>query len=371
MAPKPQGAAMASEPFPDTRRGVWRIKYKPEPLGPWKTETLGKDPRLKAARPPKTPPQFVIDRAREFQEIEYRAKHGIAAAPARARGLAAYVEAAIEIHAAARAKGSTKQLRRHADSFVAFCAERGADSVQGVTRAICRDYLEMRAAKVAPSTLKTERGYLVGIWSRAVDDGLIAVNPWAAARVKVKPVAAEPTFWAAEEIAAIVGACRTPWHGDLVLLLANTGIRISTALAMEWAWLDWSAGTITIPAGEGIKTSYVHAMGRVARDVLTRRRFAKADAPLVFPNPVAGRAGPVPYDTANDAIGRAIRRAGVRPGTPHDLRHSYARLLILAGVPVTVVQSQLGHTTLAMTMRYVATGHDTAAPFVEGLGFGA
>lgn len=359
---------MASKPYPDRRRGTWKLKYRPDPLGKWVAVTLGDDPRLKGARPPKTPPQFILDRAAEFREVEYRSKHGMAAAPARAKGLAGYVADAIAAHQSTAKPGSTKQLKRHAERFVAFCATKGIDTVQGVTKATCRDYLEVRAKEVAATTLQTERGYLIGIWSRAVDDDLIAANPWGRAKVKAKREPAEPTFWTAGEIARIVAACRKPLHADLVLVLANTGIRISTALSMPWEWIDWSAGMIRIAEGQDVKTRYVHAMNRVARDVLTRRRFAKGADPLVFPNEAKG-GGRIPYDTANDAIGRAIKRAGVPHGTPHDLRHSYARLMIEAGVPVTTVQSQLGHTSLIMTMRYVRTKEEVAARIVEDIGF--
>jgi integrase len=237
-----------------------------------------------------------------------------------------------------------------------------------VTRAACRDYLESRIKDVSHNALRVERGFLMPIWSRALDDGLVAANPWARVRVPGKPAPTSVTFWTSEEIARIAAACRRPWQRDLVLVLANTGLRISTGLAMAWPWVDWAAGTIAIPRGPDIKTSYVHVLGRVARDVL-ERRLATGTGDLVFPRPQGG-AGRMSYDTARDAIDRAVARAGVRPGTPHDLRHSYGRALALAGVPVTVIQSQLGHTTLAMTLKYVATGQDHAARFVADFGVG-
>jgi integrase len=110
-------------------------------------------------------------------------------------------------------------------------------------------------------------------------------------------------------------------------------------------------------------------MGRVARDVLTRRLATSKGSKLVFPNPM-GDGGVIGYDTARAAIARAIARAKVRPGTAHDLRHSYGRALALAGVPITVIQSQMGHTNLKMTQRYTATGAVDAAKFLEDFGVG-
>lgn len=365
---------MASKPYPDKRRGIWLMKWKPDPTGKWTVENLGKDPRLKGARPPSKPPQFVIDRHREFEEMEYRAKHGLAAGPARAKGLSGYIAGYIEAFAGSHKAGSVKQLRRHAARFEAFATGRGVTSVQGVTRAICRDYLESRISEIAHDTLKTEMRFLSPIWSRAVDDGLMIQNPWSRQKVPGKSTRSEPVFWSGEEVAAIAAHTSKPWQSDLVLVLANTGIRISTALAMRWDWIDWPSGVITIPRAfavekEGVKTSYRVAMNRVSRDILQRRLGASKGEALVFPNPYRG-GGEVPYDSAREAIARAIRRAGVKDGTPHDLRHSYARALDRAGVPASVVQAQLGHTNATTTRIYTAASAEEAARFLEDFGVG-
>lgn len=347
------------------------MKYRPDPAGPWVGVTLCKHqgPWSKS-KPPKKPPQEAIDKAREFAEIEYRSKHGIAAAPARVKGLAAYLESYADSQALSAKAGSSKQLRRHIKTFLGFAEARGIRSIQGVTKADCRAYLEERIAKVKRSTLVTERGYLVGAWTRAVEDGLIAANPWAGVAVPGKKVETSITFWSSEEVGRIAAACNKEWHRDLVLVLANTGLRISTALAMRWDWLDWGDGIIKVPAGvEEVKTAYVLSMGRVGRDVLTRRYATSKGSPLVFPNPL-GAGGVVGYDTASTAIARAIKRAGVKHGTPHDLRHSCARNMILAGVPVTVVQRQLGHTTMAMTQRYISADAGTTGRYMDEFGIG-
>lgn len=353
---------MASDPFPDTKRRIWRMKYKPDPSGKWKAVTLGKDPRLGDARPPKKPPQFVLDRAAEFTEIEYRAKHGLGRGPTRARGIDAYF--ADYIAKQAIRKNSMKQLRRHAVSFLEFCRRSGISTIQGVTKTACRNYLAERIKRVGASTLRTERGYLIGIFSRAEeDDELIPSNPWRGVKIPKKIVDPVPTFWSHEDVARIAAACNRQIYRDLVMVLAETGLRISTALCMEWKWIDWRSGTISIPEGDEIKTAYSHFMYPAARDVLERRQVTAEDPVLVFPNPL--RPGKrIHYDTARDAVARAIAASKVRAGTPHDLRHSYGRAMALGGVPVTVIQSQMGHTSITMTQKYMQADSTQAAQFV-------
>ena len=46
----------------------------------------------------------------------------------------------------------------------------------------------------------------------------------------------------------------------------------------------------------------------------------------------------------------ALSRAGIEAIRFHDLRHTYASLLLAKGAPMKYVQSQLGHASITMTM---------------------
>jgi site-specific recombinase XerD len=48
----------------------------------------------------------------------------------------------------------------------------------------------------------------------------------------------------------------------------------------------------------------------------------------------------------------AVVEAGVRDFTWHDLRHTFASRLIMAGVSIRRVQELMGHKTINMTARY-------------------
>jgi integrase len=361
---------VASKPYPDLKRGIWYCKYKPDPTGKWVRVVLGKDPRLKGARPPKTPPQPVIDRHHGFTEVEFKAKHGIALPKARPKGLEAYAGDYLAAFAASHKAGSVKQARRHARNFVAFAASRGVVAVQAVDRALCREYLESRVPEVSHDTLRTEMRYLMPLWQRAVDDGLMAANPWSRLKVPGKSTRSAPVFWSREELDRIAAGCLKGWQSDLVQILAHTGLRISTALAMRWDWVDWDSSIIRIPAGaaaetEGVKTAYAPYFDAAARDTL-QRRHAVSRSDLAFPNPYKG-GGEISYDTARAGISKGIKRAGVKPGTPHDIRHSYLRLLERAGVPWSIVQRQGGHSSITTTQRYADADADEAAKWLERL----
>ena len=48
----------------------------------------------------------------------------------------------------------------------------------------------------------------------------------------------------------------------------------------------------------------------------------------------------------------ALRRSGIKDFTFHDLRHTFASQLVMAGVDLTTLKELLGHKSITMTLRY-------------------
>ena len=54
----------------------------------------------------------------------------------------------------------------------------------------------------------------------------------------------------------------------------------------------------------------------------------------------------------NRVFGPAVERAGIENFHWHDLRHTFASRLVMAGVDLTTVKELVGHETITMTQRY-------------------
>ena len=57
------------------------------------------------------------------------------------------------------------------------------------------------------------------------------------------------------------------------------------------------------------------------------------------------------YRQMTKICARAVARAGIVDFTFHDLRHTFARRLIMAGVDLATVKELMGHKHITMTLR--------------------
>jgi len=71
----------------------------------------------------------------------------------------------------------------------------------------------------------------------------------------------------------------------------------------------------------------------------------------------------MPYRNISTAFTTAVRRSGIPDCTFHDLRHTFASRLVMAGVDLTTVKELVGHKHIAMTLQYMhlAPGHKRSA----------
>jgi len=85
----------------------------------------------------------------------------------------------------------------------------------------------------------------------------------------------------------------------------------------------------------------------------------RLDVPYVFYEPTKGK----PYQDVKRSFKTALRKAKIRDFHFHDLRHTFASHLVMAGVDITTVKELLGHKTLTMTLRYshLAPSHKVKA----------
>ena len=163
-----------------------------------------------------------------------------------------------------------------------------------------------------------------------------------------------------EEIVAAMREASDDRHGDrlraLVVVLWRGGLRVAEALALGERDLDPRRGAVLVRNGKGGRRREI-GMDAWGWEQLRPWLAARLELPVgplfcVIDGPTCGR----PWSGANARVEfrRLAGQAGIRRRfAPHQLRHAHAVELAREGVPLNVIQRQLGHANLGTTSIYL------------------
>lgn len=150
----------------------------------------------------------------------------------------------------------------------------------------------------------------------------------------------------------------------LVLLSLNTGIRRGEAFNLMWSDIDLEGANLTVE-GEIAKTDQTRhiPLNTEALNVLQGWRAQSSGDGYVFP----ADDGKNRLDNVNKSWGRVLKKAEVSGFRWHDLRHTFASNLVIAGENLNTVRELLGHSDLKMTQRYAHLSPEKKRTAVEKL----
>jgi len=163
-----------------------------------------------------------------------------------------------------------------------------------------------------------------------------------------------------EEIVAVMRAAGDGVSGarvrGLMVVLWRAGLRIQEALDLYERDLDARGGALLVRCGKGGRRRVV-GMDDWGWEHLSPWIAKRLELPLgplfcIIEGPTRGR--PWPQTGARSQLRRLAARAGVRRRfAPHQLRHAHAVEMAREGVPLNVIQRQLGHGNLGVTSTYL------------------
>jgi len=157
-----------------------------------------------------------------------------------------------------------------------------------------------------------------------------------------------PKYLAAEEVRRVIDQTKNPRDRLLLELLWQSGLRISEALALTPAHIDFNGAVLKAPTLKRRKPMVrpiplkPGLLGELARHVASRK--IGEHTPLF----------PIRRTRSFQIIQRACLAAGIERSRshPHVFRHSFAIACVLQGVPVPVLNQWLGHAGLESTLVY-------------------
>jgi integrase len=223
----------------------------------------------------------------------------------------------------------------------------------------------------APGTINKHIFLMNRMLNLARHWGLITHNAFEASVLRKVPVGEErQMFLQPEEIGRILRACQQDLHPqlyDFARLLLLTGARKGEALKANWNHFDLKRRVWNVPVSKNGRPRRI-VLNQASVDLIEELR-AEADrrgypidpnAP-VFYNPRTGKR----YDSFYAAWYRAREKADLPTVRFHDLRHTFASMLINEGVSLYEIQRLLGHHHITMTERYAHLLPDTLQERVE------
>jgi integrase len=225
---------------------------------------------------------------------------------------------------------------------------------------------------LAPRTRRHIHRILSAALTRAVEQQLIARNPCDVFKKRLPKVERrEMAVLTPEQSARLLDALRHSHIYWPVLIALATGVRRGEVLAIRWRNVDLDRGTVRIVESlEQIKTGLRFKAPKTDRaravtlpsfavEELRRLKREQAESLLALGVRQAGdtlvcarRDGkPLQPQSLTHEFPRFLARLTDVPRVRfHDLRHSHATQLLLAGVHPKVAQERLGHSTVTTTL---------------------
>jgi len=186
---------------------------------------------------------------------------------------------------------------------------------------------------------------LSGVFTRASEWQLFSgENPLK----KIKRYRENPSrtiYLSQEEIARLLNECSEELR-EVVLVALGTGMRKGEIFSLKWVDIDMENRLIHVRDSKNFAGRDI-PINKIVADVFERRHGEKVGE-FVFCQP-DGK----PWSTGMVRQWRnARKKAGLAHTRFHDLRHTFASYLAIAGKSQFALQELLGHKDLAMTRRY-------------------
>ncbi len=272
--------------------------------------------------------------------------------------------------------GSIKTLRRHStyDRYRIVLTKNLDESfnskpVDQITRHDIRNVLiENHRRGLSKATVRLIQAVLNSVFDCAVDEGIISINPASGIIKKLQLGRARKTvadFLTQDEIDLFLDTCSEHHPGDypLFLLAFRTGMRMGEILGLKWSDINWNAKNIRVERSfkkgriTNTKTNRIRLVDtsdqlNIELKALhtTRKREALKTGRAIVEFIFHRHGNPMSQSSLTNIFKRILRRAGIRDIRFHDIRHTYASLLLSNGESPVYVKEQMGHSSISITV---------------------
>ena len=255
--------------------------------------------------------------------------------------------------------------------------EMGSELLTNIDYKLLKTFILKKASTYKRNTIRIMMATTSAMLQEAVRDGILKSNPVRGlGRLLASSTAKkqEPDPFSKAELGRLEQAAseHREVYRDLIAFMIRTGVRIGEALTVQFGDIDFAVKRIWIqraiscnPALKG--DSHTPKTPTSTRDIdlspeamtmLVRRKKTNAQWELQNPdfNPddyifESHTGGILDYGSFRRYFARVQKKAGLRIRSIHQLRHSYASIMLSDGAPLLYVSKQLGHANPDITLR--------------------
>ncbi|SMO32595.1 Phage integrase family protein [Balnearium lithotrophicum] len=186
--------------------------------------------------------------------------------------------------------------------------------------------------------MNTHLRHLKASLTKAVEWEFIKEHPFKGyklLKVQQKP----PAFLLPEQIERVLSVIDNDFWSFVFKIFIYTGMRLSEVANLQWKDIDLNRGVITVRKAKNYQTRVIPLHPKLRAEVEKRL-------------PAVGKVVPYHKDYIYHKIKGYLKKAGFPNLRVHDLRHTFASLMVMSGVDLKTVQELLGHQDYRTTEIY-------------------
>ncbi|MBN1353805.1 MAG: site-specific integrase [Candidatus Omnitrophica bacterium] len=196
---------------------------------------------------------------------------------------------------------------------------------------------------VKPATVNRRIAFLKAMLNRAIEWEKLKENP--ARKVKLFRENNKRTrFLEREEIKKLIDNA-DGYIKNILIIAINTGMRRGEILKLKWRDIDFKNSLIYLNDTKNSESRQVPINDAVKSALISTEK--NTESPYIFCKPN----GQPRFDIRKSFL-QAQKKSGILNFRFHDLRHTFASQLVMAGIDLNTVRELLGHKSIQMTQRY-------------------
>jgi len=253
------------------------------------------------------------------------------------------------------AKNNKRSWTRDRQSIGHFLKHFKNKTLQQINPWIIEKYKSDRKKEVKPSTINRDLGTLRNMLNKAVDWGMIESSPFKGVKLfKVSNI--NLRIISNEEFNLLYESSALDLK-PILLCAVSTGMRLGELLSLKWNDINLNDGYITVRDSKNYEGRTIPINTTLLKELLDLKKYSESEYVFKYRKSI------------KRTWTNALKTSGIAHCRFHDLRHTFASRLVMAGTDLVTVKELLGHKRIETTMRYSHPTPEHKKHAVESLNF--